>query len=109
MLMTKPDLWNDGPALPDFMGSDGAPPIARRHLCSGGGGGEESKGPDYSDYIKTMTDIGKTGLDRSSDLYDWAVKSGLDLSEIAKTISTKAGAAADTQQGASDRLMGDWE
>lgn len=29
--------WNDGPAFIDAFGSDDAPPVARRHLCNGGG------------------------------------------------------------------------
>lgn len=32
-------MWNDGPDFPDFMGREGAPAVACRHLCSGGGGG----------------------------------------------------------------------
>lgn len=31
------EIWNDGPELEDFMGREGAPAIARKHLCSGGG------------------------------------------------------------------------
>lgn len=29
--------WNDGPAFEDWLTPDAAPPIARRHLCFGGG------------------------------------------------------------------------
>ena len=32
-------IWNDGPAFEDFMGSENAPPVARRHLANGGKGG----------------------------------------------------------------------
>lgn len=31
--------WNDGPTAPDFLTDFAAPAIARRHICSGGGGG----------------------------------------------------------------------
>lgn len=106
----RSDIWNDGPDFPDFMGSEGAPPIARRHLCSGGGGGGGgSSAPDYSQYIATMTKLGEKGQGWASDLYDWAKKTGVDLTSLAKTVSDKAGAAADTQQKTSDRLMGEWE
>lgn len=41
-------MWNDGPELPDFMGREGAPAVACRHLCSGGGGGGSSaQDPSY--------------------------------------------------------------
>lgn len=105
-------LWNDGPPLPDFMGSEGTAGlrVARKHLCSGGGGGNAvGQPPDYSKYISATTSAANTGLDRSSTLYDWAQKSGLDLQSIAKTVGTKAAAAADSEQSASDRLMGEWE
>jgi hypothetical protein len=35
----KRKIWNDGPAFEDFMGREGAPAIARRHLANGGGKG----------------------------------------------------------------------
>lgn len=31
------EIWNDGPEFEDFMGRDGAPAIARKHLACGGG------------------------------------------------------------------------
>lgn len=105
-------IWNDGPAFLDFMGRDGAPPIARRHLCFGGGGGSGGGGPqapDYSQYISAMTEIGNQGVSWAKDLFSWAKEQGVNLTDIAKTIGTKAGAAADSQQATSDRLMGDWE
>lgn len=107
---TKP-MWNDGPPLQDFMGSEGAVRIARKHLCEGGGGGSDAAAglPDYGDYIKTATEGYNRGQGWASDLYDWAKKTGVDLMSIARTVSTKAGAAADTQQATADRLTGDWE
>ena len=35
----KRKIWNDGAPFEDFMGRDGAPPVARRHLAYGGGKG----------------------------------------------------------------------
>ena len=35
----KRKSWNDGAPFEDFMGRDGAPPVARRHLAYGGGKG----------------------------------------------------------------------
>lgn len=35
----KRKIWNDGAPFEDFMGRDGAPPVARRHLAHGGGKG----------------------------------------------------------------------
>ncbi len=37
-------IWNDGPDFIDFLGSEGAPPVARRHLCNGGGKSGSSGG-----------------------------------------------------------------
>ena len=39
MITYERKIWNDGPAFDDFMGREGAPPVAQRHLASGGGGG----------------------------------------------------------------------
>lgn len=42
-------MWNDGGPLPDFLGSHEAPPVARRHLCSGGGsGGGSGSAPQFN-------------------------------------------------------------
>lgn len=43
ILFTHPldrGLWNDGPAFDDWLTPEAAPPIARRHLCRGFGGGK---------------------------------------------------------------------
>jgi hypothetical protein len=64
---------------------------------------------DYTQYIAQMTGIGNKGQERSQELYDWAKQNGVDLKSLADQVSGKAGAAADSQQGASDRLMQDWE
>ena len=109
MLTLSPEVWNDGPPLPDFMGREGAPAVARRHLCSGGGGAGEGSTPDYSQYISTMTGHGNTGINRSQSLFDWATKAGVDLSDLARSLGGKATAAADRQQEFADRQMDDWQ
>ncbi len=38
-MFSERKIWNDGAPLEDFMGRDGAPPVARRHLAFGGGKG----------------------------------------------------------------------
>jgi hypothetical protein len=107
--MHKP-MWNDGPALPDFMGSDGAPAIARKHLCSGGGGGQTvGAPPDYSQYIADMTKTGHTLQGYGADLYNWAQQQGINLQSIAQGVGTAATTAATGQQGTSDTTMQNWQ
>lgn len=108
MFTSRTKIWNDGPDLIDFMGRDDAPAVARRHLCSGGGGGSTPQAPDYSQYISKMTEMGEQGMTWAKDLFGWAQSTGVDLMSLAKTVSGKAGAAADTQQASSDQLMKDW-
>jgi hypothetical protein len=38
-MFSERKIWNDGAPFEDFMGRDGAPPVARRHLAFGGGKG----------------------------------------------------------------------
>jgi len=110
MFTLAPEVWNDGPTLQDFMGREGAPRVARKHLCQGGGGGGDTgQAPDYSAYISTMTGHGNTGINRSQNLFDWASKAGVDLADLARGLGGKATAAADQQQEFADRQMGDWE
>jgi len=79
-------------------------PVANKHIMNGGGGGESftektPNVPDYSAYIAQMTKLGGQGMDWANQLMDWAKKTGVDLTSIAKTVSDKAGAAADTAAG----------
>ena len=37
-MFTRP-IWNDGPQFENWLDNEDAPPIARRHICSGGGKG----------------------------------------------------------------------
>jgi len=107
--MTKP-MWNDGPPMVDFMGVEGAPPIARKHLCSGGGGGSSAgQPPDYSQYISAMTQIGNKLTGYGSDLYDWAKKAGVDLTNLATTVSNRAGEVADWATGKGKEYISNWE
>jgi hypothetical protein len=49
-------MWNDGPEFLDFMGVEGAPAVARRHLCYGGGGGGGGGGNDATYYENIARD-----------------------------------------------------
>ena len=59
MITYERKIWNDGPAFDDFMGREGAPPVAQRHLASGGGGSKPggqgsflfSKGGPFHDLL----------------------------------------------------------
>lgn len=42
------EIWNDGPEFEEFLGNPDAPPIARRHLCYGGGKGGTSTTQNFS-------------------------------------------------------------
>jgi len=92
-------------------------PVVNRHICSGGGGGGGSdvptpnapSAPDYTAYIKRMTEIGEKGQTWAGEIYNDMKKYGVDLVELARTVGGKAGAAADTQQATSDRLQQQWE
>src|SRR5215475_12149325 len=76
-------------------------PVVNKHIMNGGGGGGDQftqqtpTVPDYSQYIAQMTKIGNMGTQWAQDLMDWAKKTGVDITSIAKTVSDKAGAAAD--------------
>lgn len=113
MRKSSPEVWNDGPPFIEVLADPDAPAVARRHCCYGGGGGDVDTPspdlPDYSNVISTLSDIGYKGQGYSKDLYDWAKATGVDLASLGKRVSAKAGAAADTQQAASERLIGDWE
>jgi hypothetical protein len=90
-------------------------PVVNRHIMNGGGGGGGGFNmpmldmPDYSKYITAMTDVGNKLAGYGGDIYEWAKKTGVDLTALAKSVSDKASSAADTQQATGDRLMGDWE
>src|SRR5215471_1470035 len=109
--MFKPKgMWNDGPPFLNFMGCEGAPSIASKHLCFGGGGGSSVPNPpDYSNYIKAMSDVGNTLTGYGRDLYSWAQQQGLDLTTLAKRVSGAAETAATGQQATSDQMMADWQ
>src|SRR5262245_57146538 len=87
--------------------------VVNQHLCFGGGGEEVSTKtptvPDYSQFIKAMSDIGNQGQSWARDLMDWAKKTGVDITDIAKTVSGKAGAAADQAGGWAQDAMGRWQ
>jgi len=75
-------------------------PVVNKHIMNGGGGSEQFTQqtptvPDYSSYIAQMTKIGGQGMQWAQDLMDWAKKTGVDITSIAKTVSDKAGATAD--------------
>lgn len=112
MMTFGPDkkTWNDGPEFVDFMGREGAPPVATRHLCyGGGGGGSTPQAPDMSDYIGAMTKIGNDLTAKGGTMWDWAQKSGADLKTIADKVSGRSGTMADAIAGKDAYLMGRWE
>lgn len=91
-------------------------PVVNRHICSGGGddGGDiqtpnAPSAPDYTAYIKRMTEIGEQGLGWAKDFMTQAQTWGVDVMGLAKQVAGKAGAAADAQQATSDRLQKQWE
>ena len=105
----KKPMWNDGPPLIDFMGRDGAPSIASRHLCFGGGGSSAPNPPDYSQYIAATTAAANTGLGRSSSLYDWAGQQGQAIQTTANQVSGQAGDLAAGTMGVDPSLEANWE
>ena len=107
--MKTKEMWNDGSPMVDFMGSDAAPPIARRHLCYGGGGGSAPAPPDYSQYISAMTGIGNTLTGYGSDLYNWAQQQGINVSGVADTVSQRAGDLADQGASTYKDTMANWQ
>lgn len=109
-MFTPKAMWNDGPPLLDFMGSEGAPPIATKHLCQGGGGGGGGvpNPPDYSNYIAAMSAIGNRGQGWATDLYNWAQQQGVNLQQIGAAVGSAAGAAAGKEQGRADTMMDNW-
>jgi hypothetical protein len=52
-MFSERKIWNDGAPFEDFMGRDGAPPVARRHLAFGGGKGG-SGGTTYQQQTTTI-------------------------------------------------------
>lgn len=88
-------------------------PVVNKNICFGGGGGGQynapvPQAPDYTNYIKAMSDIGNQGTSWARELMDWAKTQGVDLTNIAKTVSEAAGKAASGQQQAADELMQEW-
>jgi hypothetical protein len=109
-MFTRKTMWNDGPPLLDFMGREGAPAVATKHLCFGGGGGNTvGPGPDYSQYIAEMTKFGEKGQGWADDLFNWAKNLGVNLQNLAGVVSGKAGAAADTAQARADKAWGEYD
>jgi len=105
--------WNDGPEFLNFMGADAAPPVATRHLCYGGGGSSVStnvpQSPDYSGYIKAMTDIGNRLSGYGDNLYSWAKDQGVNLANIAKAVGDRAGQTADWATGQAKDMLANWQ
>lgn len=108
--MSTKGMWNDGPPMIDFMGSENAPRIARQHLCyGGGGGGSAPQVPDYSAYISHMSSIGNELRGYGSDLFKWAQEQGVKVSGIADTVSQRAGELADYGAGQYKEMMQKWK
>lgn len=91
-------------------------PVVNRHIMNGGGGGDDTgpspnapSAPDYTAYIKRMTEIGEQGQTWAKDLMTWAKSTGVDLMDVAKKIQGQFGETADKQQATSDRLQQQWE
>src|SRR5262245_58058576 len=89
-------------------------PIVNRHICNGGGGGGSAPNPpNYSDFITTTSGIGnyladpKTGV--GPGLIDWAKQAGVKLSDIADTVSKRAGDFADYATGQAKGLISNWQ
>jgi hypothetical protein len=102
-------VWNDGPDFQNFMGPEGAPPVATRHLCCGGGGGSAPNPPDYTNYIAAMTGAGNKMMGWGNDLYNWAQQNGVNLSDIAKTVGNRAGSLADWGSSSAQNLLSNWQ
>lgn len=50
-------MWNDGPPLEGFLLSEGAPSVAQRHICSGGGKGGAAPAPANSTVTQNTSSI----------------------------------------------------
>jgi hypothetical protein len=89
-------------------------PVVNKNICFGGGGTQQFNQvtpsvPDYTKYISAMTNIGNQGQGWATDLNNWAQQQGLNLGQIAQTVSGAAGGAATGQQQTSDQLMQQWQ
>jgi hypothetical protein len=89
-------------------------PVVNKHICCGGGGGETftqqtPNVPDYTQFIKAMSDIGNQGQSWARDLYNWAQSTGVNLQDIAKTVSSAAGAAATRAGQWAQDAYGRWQ
>ena len=102
----RKSTWSDGPSgtFHDFMGREGAPPVACRHLCSGDDG-EDAPTPDVQQYIDDYGEWGRDFRGRGDELYDDAKQTGIELKTLGRDVSGKAGRAADQQQDAYGRMM----
>src|SRR5262245_44167719 len=56
-----------------------------------------------------MSDIGNRLGGYGDDLYNWAKNAGVDLSDIAGTVSTRAGTSADAAAQRQEAMMANWE
>jgi hypothetical protein len=107
--MNTKQMWNDGPEFQHFL-TDPDCPVRNPNVCFGGGGGGSAPSPpDYSQYISAMTKIGNTLTGYGGDLYKWATDQGVNLGNLANTVSTRAGAMADSAAGQGQDLMSNWE
>lgn len=107
-MMTK-KMWNDGPGGFEHFLTDPDCPVRNPNVCFGGDGGGAPTPPDYSQYIKAMTDAGNTGLSRASDLYSWAQGQGQALQTTANAAGQQAGTLASATTGTDPRLEAQWE
>jgi hypothetical protein len=92
-------------------------PVVNKHICFGGGGSSAAgyqtaqapTVPDYSAYIKAMTETGNTLQGYGKDLYKWAQDAGVKLSGVADTVSQRAGELADQAGQTYSEMMAKWK
>lgn len=84
-------------------------PVVSRHICSGGSSTTAPPQPDYTEFNKTAAGYGNTLAGWGGDLLNWAKQQGINLSDIAKMVSDRAGGMADWAAKNAKDLFSNWQ
>lgn len=84
-------------------------PVVNRHICHGGGSSSAPNPPDYTQFNASSAGIGNTLSQTGQSLVDWAKQAGVKLSDLADTVSTRAGQMADWATGGAKDMLSNWQ